>query len=105
MSLFTGFTDLGEIFEKHNCGREGFVDMQIGSDKKLYFLFNEAIPERINGMFVPTNSDSRYCVIALDIDWYNETVLREQFYDLGIQYRNEFFEMVDQYEKRLEDFD
>ncbi len=41
--------------------------------------------ERINGMFVPTNSDSRYCVIALDIDWYNETVLREQFYDLGIQ--------------------
>ena len=55
MSLFTGFTDLGEIIEKYNCGREGFVDMQIGSDKKLYFLFNEAIPERINGMFVPTN--------------------------------------------------
>lgn len=91
MSLFTGFTDFGEIFEKYNCGREGFVDMQIGSDKKLYCLFNEAIPERINGMFVPTHSDSRYCVIALDIDWYNETVLREQFYDLGIQKMNYHF--------------
>ncbi len=31
MSLFTGFTDFGEIFEKHNCGREGFLDMQIVS--------------------------------------------------------------------------
>lgn len=91
MSLFTGFAELGEIFEKYNCGREGFVNMQIGSDKKLYFLFNEKIPERINGMFVPTNSDSRYCVIALDIDWDNETVMGEQFYDLGTQKMNYHF--------------
>ena len=88
MSLFSGFADLGEIFEKYNCGPEGFVNMQIGSDKKLYFLFNEKIPERIDGMFVPTTSDSRYCIIALDFDWDNETVIGERFYDLGTQKMN-----------------
>lgn len=91
MSLFSGFADLGEIFEKYNCGPEGFVNMQIGSDKKLYFLFNEKIPERIDGMFVPTTSDSRYCIIVLDIDWDNEDVMGEQFYDLGTQKMNYHF--------------
>ena len=88
MSLFSNSVDLGEIFEKYNCGREAFVNMQIGSDRRLYFLFNEKIPERIKGMFVPTNSDSRYCVIMLDIDWDNETVAGEHFYDLGTQKMN-----------------
>ena len=91
MSSFSGFTDLREIFKKYNCGREGFVNMQIGSDGKLYFLFNENIPERIDGMFVPTKSHSRYLVTVLDIDWDNETVTNERFYDLGTQEVNYHF--------------
>ena len=91
MSLFSGFTDLRKIFEKYNCGPEGFVNMQIGSDGKLYFLFNENIPERIDGMFVPTRSCSGYRVIVLDIDWENEAVTGERLYDLGTQEMNYHF--------------
>ena len=92
MSLFSNHEDLGKIlgkiFEEHNCGREEFVSMQIGSDRRLYFLFNEKIPERIDGMFVPTVSDSRYCVVALNIDWDNEAVIGEHFCDLGTREMN-----------------
>ena len=91
MSLFSNYTYLGDKFKKYNCGEGSLVNMQIGYDKRLYFLFNEKIPERIDGMFVPTESDSRYCVMALDIDWDNETVVGERFFDLGTQKMNFHF--------------
>ena len=88
MSLFSNTANLAEIFGKYNCMEKVLVNMQIGCDKRLYFLFNEVIPERIDGMFVPTESNSSYCVIALDIDWDNEAVVGESFYDLGVQKMN-----------------
>lgn len=91
MSLFSKSIDLGEIFNRYGCGRDAYVNMQIGADRRLYFLFNEKIPQRINGMFVPTKSDSRFCVITLDIDWDSETVVGEHFCDLGTQEMNYHF--------------
>lgn len=38
MSLFSNTINLGEIFEKYNCGQEAYVNMQIGFDRRLYSL-------------------------------------------------------------------
>ena len=91
MSLFSHHTDLVKLFEKHGCKFASYVNFQIGFDGRLYLLFNEAIPERIDGMFVPTTSDSRFCVLALDVDWDSEQLTGEHFYDLGTQKMNYHF--------------
>ena len=91
MSLFSNSINLGKIFEKYNCRLEAYVNMQIGSDRRLYFLFNDKVTERINGIFVPANSGSWYCIIALDIDWNNGIIIDEHFYDLGTQKMNYHF--------------
>ncbi len=91
MSLFSDHINLAVLFEKYGCKPGSYVNFQIGFDGRLYLLFNEAIPERIDGMFVPTASDSRYCVIALDIDWDSERLAGEKFYDLGTQKMNYHF--------------
>ncbi len=89
MYIFSEYTDINEIFRRYDAAN--FVNMQIGYDGRIYILFNAKIPERINGMFVPTVSDSRYCVLALDADWDSGRITGESFYDLGMQKMNYHF--------------
>ncbi len=88
---FNNYIDLAELFKRHNRGFNEYVTMQIGYDEKIYILFNEQIPERINGMFVPTESNSRYYVLELEVDWYEGSVINEKLYDLGNQKMNYSF--------------
>ena len=89
MTTFSYHVDIHEIFRRYNAA--SFVNMQIGYDWHIYILLNAEIPERIDGMFVPTESDSRYCVLALDADWDSGCITGESFYDLGVQKMNYHF--------------
>ena len=83
--------DLKELFDKYNCKPESFVNIQIGCNNRIYILLNENIPPRIDGCFVPTKSDSNYSVIAFTVDWDNECVTGDEYYDLGKHEMNYHF--------------
>ena len=88
---FKNHIDLGDLIKKYNHSFDEYVTMQIGFDGNVYILFNKNIPERIDGMFVPTESNSNYSVLLLQIDWNEEKIINEKYYDLGVQKMNYSF--------------
>lgn len=88
---FNNYIDLAELFKKYNYSFDEYVTMQVGYDEKIYILFNEHIPERIDGMFVPAESNSRFSVLELEPNWYEGTVINEKLYHLGTQEMNHSF--------------
>ncbi len=81
---FNDVINYAELRKRHNLLNDELVTIQVGSDGKIYFLFNDNVPDRIDGMFVPTKSNSGYSVLVLDVDWNRETVTCEKLYRLGI---------------------
>ena len=88
---FKNCIDLAEILNKYNHNDSEYVTMQIGYDGNIYILLNKNIPERIDGMFVPAESNSRFAVLVLQIDWHEEKIIQEKYYDLGVQKMNYSF--------------
>ena len=88
MAEFINETDLIQIIGKYGLDIRSFVNLQIGYDGKVYMLFNEQIPERINGMFVPSESNREFSVLVLEVDWYEEKIIKENHYNLGMQIMN-----------------
>ena len=85
---FHDFIDYAELRKRHSLVNDELVAMKIGSDGKIYCLFNDNVPERIDGMFILTKSDSGYSVLVLDVDWDLEKVTSEYFYRLGTKKMN-----------------
>ncbi|ETP71803.1 hypothetical protein UYO_2271 [Lachnospiraceae bacterium JC7] len=88
---FNNYVDFHEICRRHNLETNMLVTIQIGYDEKIYFLFNSNIPERIDGMFVPTESNSAYIVLILDVDWNTEKIINERCFPLGTMKMNYHF--------------
>nr|MCR5251802.1 hypothetical protein [Lachnospiraceae bacterium] len=80
---FKNAVDLAELIKKYGHNFAEYETLQIGHDGNIYILFNRKIPERIDGMFVPTQSNSGFAVLVLQIDWDEEKITDEKYYDLG----------------------
>jgi hypothetical protein len=85
---FKNHIDLTELISKYRHTYDEYVNMQIGHDGNIYILFNRNIPERIDGMFVPSVSNSIFTVLELEIDWNEEKIINEKYYGLGAQKMN-----------------
>jgi len=77
-----GFVEMSEILKINNLSWQKLVDISIGNDDRIYFLFAENTPERKGGT-VPTTNESTYQAIALTVDWYNGDVYSDDFIDFG----------------------
>lgn len=83
--------DMMSLVTEYNLSSYQCVDIRIGTDEKIYFLFNDHVPERINGMFVDTQSNSNYSVVAIKVDWYTGEIKKTNCYNLGKQVFNYHF--------------
>ena len=91
MINFSSYTDLKELLGRYGHDVSEYVTMQLGYDNRIYILLNGRIPGRIDGMFVPTRSDSGYSVIVLEADWENGLITGEQYHALGTHEMNYHF--------------
>lgn len=67
------------------------VDISVGHDDKIYILLSEKVPDRIRGMFVDTQANTGYHVIALNVNWHTGELLSEECCHLGIHVMNFHF--------------
>lgn len=88
---FQNYIDYNELKDKYKINQYELVNLSIGYDEIVYLLFSKSVPERVNGMFVPTNSNTDYKCIILVVDWNTNEILGSQIYDLGIQEPNIHF--------------
>lgn len=88
---FHSYIDYNELKEQYKIQQYELVNFSIGYDEIVYLLFSKSIPERINGMFVPTKSNTDYKCIILIVDWDNNELLGSEMYNLGIQEANIHF--------------
>lgn len=88
---FQNYIDCNELKEQYKIQQYELVNLSIGYDELVYLLYSRCIPERVNGMFVPTKSNSDYKCITLVMDWINNELLGSKMYDLGIQKVNLHF--------------
>lgn len=85
------YTDITELLGRYGHKTSEFVTMQLGHDNRIYILLNDNVPERIDGMFVPTRSDSGYSVIVIEADWETGLFVDEKHYALGTKEMNFHF--------------
>lgn len=86
------FIDIKEICYKYNMSLNGIVDISIGYDEKIYILISEKIPERIKGMFVNTKANTKYHLIILTVNWWeNGELLFDEIIHLGVHEMNYHF--------------
>lgn len=88
MHTFSCAVNLQDLLAQYHCNSDCLVNMQIGFDRRLYLLLNAAIPERIDGMFVPTVSNSRFATLVLVCEWETGVITGTQFLDFGVQKTN-----------------
>lgn len=63
---------------KYGIEKYVFVNGCIGYNDEVYFLFSEHVPERIKGMFVNTQANTRYMAVHGIVDWINEELVYEE---------------------------
>lgn len=73
---------------KHSIEKYTFVNGCIGYNDEVYFLFSEHVPERIKGMFVDTQANTRYMAVHGIVDWINEELVYEECFDFGVHEMN-----------------
>jgi len=79
----SGLIKIQNILSENDLQLNQIVDISIGNDNKIYIFFSEIVPERINGMFVPTVHHSRYKSISFDVNWHSGEVYGSSLIDLG----------------------
>ena len=80
--------DINYLISNYNLFSYQLVDIEIGIDGKIYFLFNDHIPERIDGMFVNTQANGNCSVVVIEIDWNTGEVKKTDCINLGKQVFN-----------------
>jgi len=80
--------ELKELFDSYGCSMNSLVNIQIGYDEKVYILLSASIPERIKGMFVNTEANSKYSAICLTVDWENGMITNHQLMEFGVHKMN-----------------
>ncbi|MDE5777271.1 MAG: hypothetical protein K2I10_01990 [Lachnospiraceae bacterium] len=73
---------------KHSIGQYTFVRGCIAYNDEVYFLFSEHVPERIQGMFVDTQANTRYIAVHGIVDWINEELVYDECLDFGVHEMN-----------------
>lgn len=81
----SGHIEMQKYIMDNDLSSYRFVDFSVGNDDKIYCLFEENIPERIDGMFVSTTNNSRYRAASLTVDWLSGEIYSSDFLDFGIQ--------------------
>lgn len=76
---------------KYGIEKYSFVNGCIGYNDEVYFLFSEHVPERIKGMFVDTQANTRYMAVHGIVDWINEELVYEECLDFGVHEMNYHF--------------
>lgn len=74
---------IDKLTKKQEISNYQQVNCSIGNDEKIYLLFAEKTSERINGMFVPTTSNTKYKALVLTVDWYNNGKWGTELLDFG----------------------
>jgi hypothetical protein len=77
---------LNDIISEHSLTEYQLKNISIGKDSSIYFLFAESIPERkIQGIasFMPTTSNTKYCVVSVPIDWTNGEIFPSALTNFG----------------------
>lgn len=73
---------------KYGIEKYTFVNGCIGYNDEVYFLFSEHVPERIRGMFVDTQANTRYMAVHGIVDWINEELVYDECLDFSIHEMN-----------------
>lgn len=73
---------------KYGIEKYTFVNGCIGYNDEVYFLFSGHVPERMNGMFVDTQANTRYMAVHGIVDWTNEELLYDECLDFGVHEMN-----------------
>lgn len=76
---------------KYGIEKYTFVNGCIGYNDEVYFLFSEYVPERIKGMFVDTQANTRYMAVHGIVDWANEELVYDECIDFGVHEMNYHF--------------
>ncbi len=76
--------NLKEILSKHQLDSYQIVNYSIGNDDQIYLLMAKNIPDRIDGMFVPTISNTNYKALVLTVDWYSGELIHTNVIDFGV---------------------
>lgn len=87
----TSHIDLAELFKSYNQSLNSLVNIQIGYDGRIYILLSANISERIQGMFVDTQANTKYAVIRLSVDWETGEVVHHELLELGTHSMNFHF--------------
>jgi len=80
----TGIIETQAILKENNMMSYHRIATSIGNDGKIYCLFTESIPERIDGMFVPVTNNSNYKAISFTVDWYSGEIYKSELIDFGV---------------------
>ena len=81
-----GELNVYELFEKHGTLGLSLVNVAVGYDGKLYFLFSSGVPKRISddrGSFVNTKADAEYTAVVVTPDWKTGEILETARLNLG----------------------
>ena len=88
----TNEIEIKRIKEQYHLTKEILVDLSVGYDGSVWLLFAASVPERIQGMFVNTQSCTIYHAVCLWVDWNDGVLLGEEKFDLGFHTMN--FNMI-----------
>ena len=91
LSVLENPIDLRGIIDKHGLSGWAPVNIRLAGDGNVYILLNRKVPERIDGMFVNTVSDSEFSVLVIAIDDATGQMIRDERFDLGILKMNYHF--------------
>ena len=86
-----GVIEAYDFIKNNNLTMYQMVNTTIGNNGRIHCLFVENVPERINGMFVPTTNNSKYKAISFTVDWYSGEVYSSEIFDFGLQKINFHF--------------
>lgn len=75
--------NIRDLLKEHGLGEYKVCDYSVGNDDGIHILLAEAIPERDQGMFVPTVSNTHYQAVTLSVDWQSGERLHASVTDFG----------------------
>ena len=87
----TNRINTSELLKERGLGEYKLCSYDIGNDDCIHILLAETIPEREQGMFVPTMSNTRYQAVTLTVDWQNDGILDVFVTDFGVLKPNMHF--------------
>jgi len=77
----------------NGCGLNEYkiCDVAAGNDDQIHILLAETVPEREQGMFVPSVSNTHYQAVSLTVDWQDGSFVGYEKTDFGVLMPNFHF--------------